>query len=82
MRACSLAAAYQYHIVKNHPFVDGNKRTGLDAATAFLDLNGYALPGDEATNERLVDATLAAAEGRMSKSDPAAMFEQLATPTP
>jgi death-on-curing protein len=39
----AMAAAYLYHIVKNHPFVDGNKRTGLDAATTFLDLNGFAL---------------------------------------
>ena len=34
-----MAAAYLYHIVQSHPFVDGNKRTGLIAALAFLDLN-------------------------------------------
>jgi death on curing protein len=34
------AAAYAYHICQNHPFVDGNKRTGLAAALVYLDLNG------------------------------------------
>ncbi len=38
-----LAAATCAGIVKNHPFVDGNKRAGALAATAFLDLNGYDL---------------------------------------
>ncbi len=36
-----LAAAYCFGIIRNHPFVDGNKRTGLLAAHAFLALNGY-----------------------------------------
>jgi len=31
-----MAAAYLYHIVQNHPFVDGNKRVGLESALAFL----------------------------------------------
>ena len=35
-----IAAAYLFHIAKNHPFVDGNKRTALAAALTFLDLNG------------------------------------------
>jgi len=35
-----MAAAYLFHIVSNHPFVDGNKRTGLAAALVFLDING------------------------------------------
>src|ERR1043165_917580 len=34
-----MAAAYLFHIVQNHPFVDGNKRTGADAAIVFLNLN-------------------------------------------
>lgn len=38
-----MAAAYAFHIVMNHPFVDGNKRTGFVAAVAFLDVNGYEL---------------------------------------
>ncbi len=35
------AAAIAYSVIKNHPFVDGNKRTGLHAALTFLELNGY-----------------------------------------
>lgn len=38
-----MAAAYAYHIIKNHAFIDGNKRTGILAATAFLDYNSYEL---------------------------------------
>ncbi|MFH1832250.1 MAG: type II toxin-antitoxin system death-on-curing family toxin [bacterium] len=38
-----MAAAYLYHIVKNHPFIDGNKRTGIVVATSFLDCQGYEI---------------------------------------
>ena len=37
------AAAYAFHICQNHPFIDGNKRTGLATALAFLSLNGIEL---------------------------------------
>jgi death-on-curing protein len=45
-----MAAAYLFHIARNHPFVDGNKRTALAAALLFLELNGipYKLTEDEA----------------------------------
>ena len=43
-----LAASYAFGIVKNHPFVDGNKRTGFTAAILFLDLNGLAFSASEA----------------------------------
>ncbi len=36
-----MAAAYMFHLVQNHPFVDGNKRTGAASALVFLDLNGW-----------------------------------------
>lgn len=42
-----LAAAYAFGVVKNHPFVDGNKRTGLLATVVFLELNGVGLAFDE-----------------------------------
>ena len=42
-----LTAAYCAGIVRNHPFIDGNKRTGLMAAYAFLRLNGYRLTASE-----------------------------------
>ncbi len=60
-----MAAAYLYHIVKNHPFVDGNKRTGLVAALTFLDLNGVAVDRNEPA---LYDLTIAVAEGRLDQS--------------
>ena len=59
-----MAAAYLFHIVKNHPFVDGNKRTGLIAALAFLDANGVATP----RRAELYDITIAVADGSMSKA--------------
>jgi death on curing protein len=42
-----LAASYCHGIVKNHPFIDGNKRTGALAAVAFLALNGVEVAFDE-----------------------------------
>jgi death-on-curing protein len=60
-----MAAAYLFHIVKNHPFVDGNKRTGIVAAIVFLAMNSVEV---RATNESLVETVLAVAEGRLQKS--------------
>jgi death-on-curing protein len=37
----AMAAAYLFHLVKNHPFLDGNKRTGAVAARVFLGINGH-----------------------------------------
>jgi death-on-curing protein len=70
----AMAAAYLFHICKNHPFADGNKRTATHAAIAFLELNGYELevPVDEA--ERLV---LGVAEGKSGKEEVAAFFRRL-----
>lgn len=48
------AAAYLFHIVRNHPFVDGNKRTGAAAALVFLLVNGVALQLDDHALVRLV----------------------------
>ncbi len=47
-----MASAYLYHLVMNHPFVDGNKRVGLEAALVFLDLNGIKI---DATDDELKD---------------------------
>ncbi len=49
-----MAAAYLFHIVKNHPFIDGNKRVAGVAAQVFLGLNGYRLEIPEEEFERLV----------------------------
>ena len=61
-----LAAAYAFGVVKNHPFVDGNKRTGFTIAIFFLELNGQVFGATE------VDATiqtLALAAGEVGESD-------------
>jgi death on curing protein len=50
-----LAASYAHGIVKNHPFLDGNKRSGLMAAALFLELNGqnFRPPEEEAVLQTL-----------------------------
>ena len=49
-----LAAAYTAGIVQNHPFVDGNKRTGFLAGAAFLELNGRPLTASEPEATRII----------------------------
>lgn len=66
-----MAAAYLFHLVRNHPFVDGNKRTAVAAAIVFLDLNGISIEADE---DGLVEITLRAAEGRATKRELADFF--------
>lgn len=61
-----MAAAYLFHIVQNHPFIDGNKRTGAVAALLFLDLNGV---GITAPRGALYDITIAVANGVAGKPD-------------
>ena len=70
-----MAAAYLFHIVQNHSFVDGNKRTGAAAAIIFLDMNGVEIEADE---EGLVDLTLRVARGQAGKSEIAEFFRRLA----
>lgn len=66
------AAAYLFHLVKNHPFVDGNKRTGLATSLAFLAMNGTRVA---ATEDDLVQLVLGVAGGSRSKADAAVFFE-------
>ena len=49
-----LAAAYTLGIVKNHPFIDGNKRTGFLAGATFLELNGEILVASEPEATRII----------------------------
>ena len=70
-----MAAAYLVHLVRNHGFLDGNKRTGLLAALVFLDLNGISL--DRASPE-LYELTVAVAEGRADKEEAAAVLRRVA----
>lgn len=62
----AMAGAYLYHIVGNHPFHDGNKRTGAMAGFVFLDVNGFDLAASEKQLERTVQAVAA---GNLSKSE-------------
>lgn len=56
------AAAYLFHIVRNHPFVDGNKRTGLMCALVFLGLNGRRLDADPEALHELARGSIDKAE--------------------
>ena len=68
-----LAAAYGYGISRNHPFLDGNKRTGFVAMLMFLSLNGYQLVADDANK---VLTVLAVAAGEMTEADFATWIRQ------
>lgn len=67
-----LAASYVFGLVKNHPFLDGNKRTGFVVGALFLQLNGYYLTATEAD---AAIRTLALAAGEMTESAYAAWLE-------
>lgn len=66
-----MGAAYLYHIVQNHPFVDGNKRTGTATALVFLEMNGVTIDADE---DALVELVLDVAQGRADKARIAEFF--------
>ena len=71
---CDLAAAYAHGIVKNHPFIDGNKRSGFLAATLFLEANGIRFNGDE---RDAVIQTLALAAGESTLQDFSAWLQRV-----
>jgi len=72
-----IAAAYLFHIAQNHPFIDGNKRTGAAGAVIFLEMNGIELEADE---EGLVVLTLSVAAGQAGKKEIADFFRKRALP--
>lgn len=59
-----MAAAYLYHLVRNHPFADGNKRTALACCLVFLSFNGIDVDADPIELEEM---TATAAEGKLTK---------------
>ena len=61
-----MAAAYLYHLVENHPFVDGNKRVGAMAALVFLDINNIDF---DAPDELFTEMVLKVASGKMLKAE-------------
>jgi death-on-curing protein len=66
-----MASAYLYHLVMNHPFVDGNKRVGLEAALIFLEINDARLIADD---DELVDLVLKTTAGQVGKREIAEFF--------
>jgi len=58
-------AAYLYHVTQNHPFIDGNKRTGLACALVFLELNGVSI---EQGTEDLYNLTIGVASSSIEKA--------------
>jgi death-on-curing protein len=72
-----MAAAYLFHIVKDHPFVDGNKRTAALTSYVFLKLNGLHLIASEDEYEKIV---LGVAEGKIDKTAIAGFFLDNASP--
>ncbi len=72
-----MAAAYLYHIARNHPFVDGNKRTAIAAALVFLWLNGFRMHADE---DSLTDLVLGVAAGKITKAEAAVFLKAHSRP--
>lgn len=70
-----MAAAYLFHLARNHPFVDGNKRVALAAALVFLRLNGFRVEAEEDDVHELV---MSVAEGRSGKADVAVALQRWA----
>ncbi len=67
------AAALSDSMINNHPFVDGNKRTGIGAAVLFLSLNGYVLT---ASNKELLDLTMEITQKKIAIEMIANWFER------
>jgi len=63
------ASALGFSIIKNHPFVDGNKRTGHAAMETFLVLNGYEIEADVDEQERIILQVVAGELGRNEFTD-------------
>ena len=68
-----MAAAYLFHVVRNHPFVDGSKRVGLMILLAVLGLNSRRLAANPQDLEHLVQGI---AGGRVSKAEAAVFVQQ------
>ena len=68
-----MAAAYLFHLVNDHPFLDGNKRVGTMSALVFLELNDCDF---DATDDELTDVVLQVASGKMPKDVLSVFFRQ------
>jgi len=70
----AMAGAYLYHLCKNHPFMDGNKRVALAVTLYFLTRNGAPL---DVENDTLQDHVLAVASGEMTKEQVTAYLREV-----
>ena len=68
-----MAAAYFFHIIQNHPFMDGNKRVGAVTALVFLDINNKTVI---MTNDELESQVLSVAQGLTDKTASAKFFRE------
>lgn len=75
--AFALAAAYAFGVVKNHHFIDGNKRAGFMACATFLALNGHALT---ASDQAVVETVLGLAAGAIGEPAFAAWLRENSAP--
>lgn len=73
-----LAATLTTGIVRNHPFIDGNKRTGYLAGVVFLEMNGFDF---HATREQATQAVLALAAGEINEEQYAQFLRDVTTPS-
>jgi death-on-curing protein len=69
----AMAAAYLFHITQNHPFIDGNKRTGTVAYLVFLSLNDVEFEAEEEEFERII---LGVAQGKIDEAAVAEFFRK------
>jgi len=75
--AAALAAAYAFGIARNHPFIDGNKRTAYVACELFLMANGFALVSSD---EESLAMTLGLAAGEIGEAEFAAWLRENVQP--
>jgi death-on-curing protein len=72
-----MAAAYLFHLCQNHPFIDGNKRAGANAAVTFLLMNDWEPTFEQ---EELLEVVLAVASSGLSKQRLIEIFESRCKP--
>jgi death-on-curing protein len=73
------AAAYGFHVCRNHPFVDGNKRIAFILMVIFLERNGWEL---NASDEESYSAMMALADGKMTKPQLASWLKEHSSKRP
>ena len=69
----AMAAAYLFHLCQNHPFIDGNKRAGANAAITYLLMNNWDLTFSE---DEFVELVLSVASGGIGKQELIEIFER------